>query len=101
MWVMVMFYLPALTKAERKAAAGFRKELLNMGFEMAQFSVYLRFCGSDAQVSTLASKVQQVLPRSGQVSILTFTDKQYERIISFANRQHQAQKRPPDQLEMF
>jgi len=46
MWLYVMFDLPVGTKAERKAATQFRKFLLDEGFEMAQFSVYLRFAVS-------------------------------------------------------
>ena len=39
MWLYVMFDLPVETKAQRKAAAGFRKDLLKDGFSMHQFSV--------------------------------------------------------------
>ena len=42
MWVIVMFDLPVVEKAERKAATDFRNALLDMGFEMSQFSVYLK-----------------------------------------------------------
>lgn len=44
MWMVVMFDLPVVEKAERKAATEFRNALLDMGFEMSQFSVYMRFC---------------------------------------------------------
>ena len=42
--MMVLFDLPVMTKKERKAATDFRKFLLDQGFEMAQYSVYMRFC---------------------------------------------------------
>ena len=44
MWMIVMFDLPVVLKEERKAATAFRNSLLDMGFEMSQFSVYARFC---------------------------------------------------------
>ncbi|WP_197387472.1 CRISPR-associated endonuclease Cas2 [Ralstonia pseudosolanacearum] len=44
MWLLTMFDLPVGTKAERKAATSFRHFLQDQGFEMAQFSVYMRFC---------------------------------------------------------
>ena len=44
MWMVVMFDLPVVEKAERKAATDFRNTLLDLGFEMSQFSVYMRFC---------------------------------------------------------
>ena len=39
MWVWVLFDLPVLTSAERKRATRFRNDLLDLGFEMVQFSV--------------------------------------------------------------
>ena len=52
MWMVVMFDLPVVLKAERKAATEFRNALLDMGFEMSQFSVYMRMCTRPAQVDT-------------------------------------------------
>jgi CRISPR-associated endonuclease Cas2 len=70
MWVVVMFDLPVVEKAERKAATGFRNTLLNMGFEMAQFSVYMRFCTSQMQIDTYCKRVEAALPEGGRVNIL-------------------------------
>jgi CRISPR-associated protein Cas2 len=64
MWMVVMFDLPVIEKAERKAATGFRNTLLDLGFEMSQFSVYMRFCTSSAQVDTLSKRVEAALPVS-------------------------------------
>ncbi len=44
MWLMVMFDLPVTEKEQRKEATYFRNRLLDLGFEMIQFSVYMRFC---------------------------------------------------------
>ena len=71
-----MFDLPVLEKVERKAASDFRKTLLDMGFEMSQFSVYLRLCTSHTQLDTYSKRVESVLPKGGKVHILQFTDKQ-------------------------
>ena len=46
MWVLVFFDLPTDTKKERKVAADFRKALLQDGFVMFQFSIYIRHCPS-------------------------------------------------------
>lgn len=101
MWLFVMFDLPVLTKSERGQATRFRKDLLDLGFEMAQFSVYLRFCRSQAQVDVFTQKVQCSLPPRGRVSLLTFTDKQYERIISFVGRDRGVLRNRPEQLDLF
>ena len=42
MWMMVLFDLPVVEPEERKAAADFRNFLKDQGYEMAQFSVYVR-----------------------------------------------------------
>jgi len=101
MWVVVMFDLPVVEKAERKAATDFRNALLDMGFEMSQYSVYMRFCSSQSQVDTCCLQVERNLPKGGKVNILQFTDKQYERIITFRGNAKQACKKSPDQYDLF
>ncbi len=101
MWMFVMFDLPVMEKSERKAASDFRNKLLDNGFEMAQFSVYMRFCSSSAQADALTKKIEAALPEGGNVSILQFTDKQYERITTFKGRSKLARKKSPDQYDLF
>lgn len=101
MWVVVMFDLPVVEKVERKAATDFRNALLDMGFEMSQFSVYMRFCTSQAQIDTYGKRVEDALPEGGKVNILQFTDKQYERIITFRGKTKQPRNKAPDQFDLF
>lgn len=101
MWIVVMFDLPVIEKVERKAATAFRNSLLDMGFEMSQFSVYMRFCTSHAQVDTYCKNVELSLPNGGKVNILQFTDKQYERIITFRGKAKQPANKSPDQFDLF
>lgn len=101
MWMIVMFDLPVLEKAERKAATDFRKALLDMGFDMSQFSVYMRFCTSPRQIETYCQKVEALLPAGGKVSLLQLTDKQYERIQTFHGRVRHSQENRSDQFHLF
>jgi len=101
MWMLVMFDLPVIEKEERRRATEFRNRLLDLGFEMAQFSVYLRFCSGPEQADTLTKRVETTLPNDGKVDILYFTDKQYERIVSFAGKKRKAAKKNPNQLALF
>ncbi len=95
-----MFDLPVGTPAERKAATDFRNSLLDLGFEMAQFSVYLRFCRGKEHSTTLSKRIGGCLPGGGKVDILFFTDKQYENILSFrANRRER--RCNPAQFALF
>lgn len=98
MWTMVLFDLPVITKRQRKRATKFRNELLEMGFEMAQYSVYLKFCGSRSAADALATRVERRVPEQGRVSILVFTDKQYGRMRVFTGGQKEVSKAPRGQL---
>ena len=77
MWVWVLFDLPVLTSAERKRATRFRNDLLDLGFEMVQFSVYLRHAWSKEKAESYARQVGDLVPDPGHVQVLFFTDKQY------------------------
>jgi CRISPR-associated protein Cas2 len=101
MWLLVMFDLPVVTKAERSAANRFRLSLLDMGFSKAQLSVYMRFCTSYSQVSTYCQRVELALPEGGQVNILQFTDKQYGRIMSYQGRKAKPEKKAVQQFDLF
>ena len=101
MWMLVMFDLPVGTKRQRKRATKFRHDLLDFGFQMAQYSVYMKFCGQRDAADALAHRVQRQIPSQGRVSILTLTDKQYGRMRVF----HGGAQRPADtgrqQLVLF
>lgn len=96
-----MFDLPTIEKADRKAASDFRHTLLDLGFEMMQLSVYSRFCSSQGKLETYCKKVEAALPEGGKVNILMFTDKQYERILTFHGTSKQSGEKPPDQFALF
>ena len=60
MWVLVFFDLPTESKRERKLYADFRKKLLQDGFTMFQFSIYVRHCPSPVSYThlTLPTKLE-------------------------------------------
>jgi CRISPR-associated protein Cas2 len=101
MWILVMFDLPVVEDDERRAANRFRLTLLDLGFQRCQFSVYTRFCTSSAQLGTYCKQVEAALPGGGRVDILQFTDKQYERIITYRARVMQPPEKAPDQFHLF
>lgn len=101
MWMMVLFDLPVLTKAERKAATRFRKSLLDQGFEMAQYSVYMKFCSGKEQAETYTKRVEQNVPNTGKVYIVYLTDRQYETIVTFDGRNKEPPLKNPSQYVLF
>jgi CRISPR-associated protein Cas2 len=101
MWIIVLFDLPVGTKKERKAATKFRHALLDLGFEMSQFSVYLKFSSSKEQAEVLERYVEAAMPPSGKVHVVQITDKQYENIRTYRGRKRERAPKNPDQLALF
>lgn len=101
MWVMVLFDLPTEKKVERRAAAQFRKQLLEDGFVMFQFSIYIRFCQSQENTNVHTHRVKRLLPEKGHVGIFAITDKQFGRMEIFHGIKKKPMIAPPQQLELF
>jgi CRISPR-associated protein Cas2 len=101
MWVMVFFDLPTDTAIERKIASRFRKEILNDGFSMFQFSIYLRHCPSRENAEVHTKRVKKLLPEKGHVGILSITDKQFGDMEIFYGKKVAEAKAPVRQLQMF
>jgi len=101
MWVFVFFDLPTETKKERKAAGRFRKDLLDDGFRMFQFSIYMRFCASRENAEVHIRRVKISLPEHGHVGILNITDKQFGMMEMFIGDKKTATEKPSQQLELF
>ncbi len=101
MWMLVMFDLPVVLKHERAQATRFRLDLLDMGFNMAQFSVYMRCCVSSERTDALTQKVRAAVPSGGSVAILIFTDKQYANMLHFYAHEETGPSSENRQLALF
>ena len=101
MWVLVFFDLPTETKKDRKNYTDFRKKMLQDGFAMFQFSIYLRHCSSMENAEVHIKRVKKSLPEKGHVGIMTITDKQFGMIEIFRGKQKAETIDVPQQLELF
>ena len=101
MWIFVLFDLPVGTKKERKAATKFRHALLDLGFEMSQFSVYLKFTAGKEQAEAVERRVEAAMPSSGKVHLVQITDKQYENIRTYRGRKREPSPKNPNQFALF
>ncbi|QHI37074.1 CRISPR-associated endoribonuclease Cas2 [Kordia antarctica] len=101
MWVLVFFDLPTETKKERRAASQFRKKLIDDGFTMFQFSIYLRHCPSRENAKVHTKRVKSILPKYGKVCILEITDKQFGNMELFHGVKPIEVPQPVQQLELF
>jgi len=101
MWIIVMFDLPTDTKASRKEYTRFRKALLQDGFTMMQYSIYMRHSSSDENAAAHTLRVKAQLPDDGEVRIIKITDKQFGRIDVFYGNKRKPIEKAPIQLQFF
>lgn len=101
MWLFVFFDLPTSTREYRRVYATFRKRIQEDGFNMLQYSVYTRHCASRESMIVHIKRVQKLVPKEGQVTILQITDKQYSGMLNILGRVREAMAPAPTQLELF
>jgi CRISPR-associated protein Cas2 len=101
LWVLVFFDLPTETKTQRKIYAKFRKDILKDGFQMFQFSIYMRHCNSRENADVHIIRVKKILPEKGHVGIMCVTDKQFGMMEIFHGHCPSSPSPPIQQLEMF
>ena len=101
MWVLAMFDLPVVTPQHRKAYARFRQDLLNDGFTMMQYSVYIRHCPNAENAEVHVKRIEESLPDEGELRVMLITDKQFERMRLYRGKQREDLETPAAQLELF
>lgn len=102
MRAMIIFDLPVMTKKERKLATGFRKFLLDDGFEMLQFSVYTRLCADRDNAYTHLDRIRKNAPKNGSIRMLMLTEHQFaEMFVVAGEKSMQELKNTPKQLAFF
>lgn len=101
LWVMVLFDLPTETKKDRKNYTIFRKKMLQDGFTMFQFSIYLRHCASRENADVHIKRTKLNLPPKGHVGIMCITDKQFGMMELYYGKAEKARPDTPQQLELF
>ena len=101
MWVLVFFDIPVETKKQRKVATKYRKQLLEDGFTMFQFSIYIRNCPSRENAEVHMKRVKANLPEYGHIGILTITDKQFGMMELYFSKKTIEKPATVQQLELF
>ncbi len=98
MWLFIMFDLPTSNRAEARSANQFRNHLLQEGYIMKQFSVYMRYFDSKNRANSSLSRIQQKIPQQGMVSALFVTDRQFGQIQNFYGKKPKKNDEKPTQL---
>lgn len=101
MWILVFFDLPTDTKKARRQYTDFRNRLLEDGYAMMQYSVYYRHCASKENATVHLRRIRKIVPPDGEVRVIQFTDKQFERMEVYLGKRRTKTEEAPAQLEMF
>ena len=101
MWILVSFDLPTNSKKERKIASRFRKNLIEDGFVMFQYSIYMRHCNSRENAEVHKRRVRSLLPEQGKVSVLAITDKQFGNMEIYHGMKEEDKPGGSKQLTLF
>lgn len=98
MWLFTMFDLPTHDKEARARYTRFRNFLLKQGFTMMQYSVYSRYCPSEAVSNVHRKRIKKAVPPEGFVRVLSVTDHQFGKMESYCGKKMVSTEEPPDQL---
>lgn len=100
-WLIVMFDLPVDSPESRREATRFRNNLIDMGFSMAQFSIYAKYTPTLSQTRFFLAAVKSAIPPYGGVRVLKVTDRQYSAMIRYENSYLSEPEQAPEQLSLF
>ncbi|WP_277674425.1 CRISPR-associated endonuclease Cas2 [Piscibacillus halophilus] len=78
MRLLLFFDLPMNTKEDRRIYTRFRKYLINNGFSMIQFSVYVKIFPNRVSMTQYTQSLRNNLPPIGSIRVMGVTNKQYE-----------------------
>ncbi len=101
MWLICAFDTPTHTKKQRRAYTDFRKKLLEDGFFMLQYSVYMRHFPTLEKAKSETIRLQKKIPHDGHITFFFMTDKQYGMSINFYGKQTEILPQKQEQLLLF
>lgn len=96
-----MFDLPTITEKDRRIYNQFRRFLLNDGYFMLQYSIYVRVCKNADDISKHEIKLNCNLPKEGNVRLLSVTEKQFQSMKTLSGKQRKEEHISIDSLVIF
>lgn len=100
-WIFALFDLPVKTPKDRRHYTLFRKKLLQLGFDMLQYSVYARYFPSEKSSEKYKAYIRKELPPDGEVRLLMVTDRQFGKMQVFYGKKRHDPEKPPEQLRLL
>ena len=88
MRLIVMFDLSTLTASDRRMYRQFHKFLISEGFIMFQYSIYSKIFLNNTNKESIIKRLQSNAPKSGNISILSITEKQFAKMIYLSGQKN-------------
>lgn len=101
MRLLVLFDLPVKTEQDKKMYRKFRGFLLDNGYIMIQYSVYVRICRNQDDANKHLNRVKKNIPRTGNVRVLQVTELQYNNMEVLRGKRSSDEKISLDNLVVF
>lgn len=80
MRMLLFFDLPVKTKSQRRIYSKFRKALIEKGFFMLQYSVYVKIYANRDAADADKNIVRRIAPEKGNIRIMIVTEKQFAKM---------------------
>ncbi len=90
MRLIVMFDMPTQTPEQKREYSKFRKKLLVNGYEMLQYSIYVRFLRSNFDTKKHLQRLERIKPKCGEIIVLQVTDHQFENMITLSGEREKS-----------
>ncbi|TCG10298.1 CRISPR-associated endonuclease Cas2 [Mycoplasma marinum] len=78
MRLILMYDLYGNDEEGQKVYTKFHKGIISRGFIMMQYSVYIKAINTPTKRDYEIKAIQKIVPKNGNIRILTVTDKQYQ-----------------------
>ena len=96
-----LFRAPVCGCGVAREGGGDRQFPMDRGFEMAQFSTYLRFAENKKAVEIFIARIAAKRPDNAKVRIVTIADKRYGNARIFTGSKRERRPENPAQLALF
>lgn len=96
-----MFDLPVVNEKDRKIYTKFRNFLLDDGYVMLQYSVYVRICKNADDIKKHELRLSMHMPTNGNVRLIQITEKQFENMKTLVGKTSNEEKISIDNLLVF
>ena len=101
MRLFVLFDLPTKTKKDRSMATKFRNFLLKDGYNMLQYSIYIRVCKGQDVIEKHKKRLDSYIPSKGNIRLLQITETQYGKMQMLIGEPQKVEETGMKQLVLF